>query len=54
MMWDAYQKTLGIKYLKAIVFFVGSVGLVVGIPILFWKFTTSNGEDTVDRTNLLI
>ena len=53
-MWDDYQKTFGIKYLKLMGFFVGSVVLAVVIPILYWKFTTSGGEDMVDRTNLLI
>jgi hypothetical protein len=53
-MWQDYQKTLGIKYLKVMGFFVGFVALVVVTQILFSKYTTSNGEDMVDRTNLLI
>ena len=53
-MWEDYQKTLGTKYLKVIGFFVGFVALVVVTQILFSRYTTSSGEDMVDRTNLLI
>jgi hypothetical protein len=53
-MWQGYQNILGMKYLKGTIFFVVSAVLVVGIPILFLKSTTSSGEDMVDRTNLLI
>jgi len=53
-MWFAYQKGLGIKYLSVMVLYVLFAVVVVGIQMLFWKYTTSNGEDMVDRTNLLI
>jgi hypothetical protein len=53
-MWQGSVKSFGTRYWNVITFGVGFVIGVGSILIIFWKSITLSGEDTVDRTILLI
>lgn len=56
-MWEPTTQTgknsVGKSWNETILLAVFAVGAVVS-AIIYWKFITSSGGDTVDRTNLLI
>ena len=49
-----YRKSYGTQFWYVMIFVAGFVIGAAGILITFWKFTTLSGDDTVDRTILLI